>query len=317
MSAGQDTSHVTESYVAPSVSPSVLTRFGHHHVPPSVPTNFGWTFNPQNEIVTFRRLPKSAPSPLPQPPMYNRGLPSETLTEDTDLPNAAPAYIRSLQSPCHNQIPSRPNHPPVLRLSKRHRDALKVKLYHLYANILSMNCCFTPPNSLPCRVQMTNPFPPIICGFVSSILADTTISGSISQPSSFRSPTANALSQPSSIRSTKAMSRGHCDGSCTHFFLHPSRDATPVTWILWISVPTHRPTAKQASAYRIAQEFRFACFFAAFAHFSPVAMHPTTGAVLRLLCIIYHHGIRPTVFYLGSFQRYRLPVSSNPADTIL
>eukprot|EP00536_Pseudo-nitzschia_multiseries_P018869 jgi/Psemu1/57747/gm1.57747_g len=121
---------------APSVSPPALTRFGHHLVPPSVPTNFGWTFNPQNEIATFRRLPKSAPSPSPQPPMYNRGLPSQTIAEGTDFPNAAPAYIRPSQSPCHSQIGSRPQ--PVLRLPKRHCDALKIKMYHLYANILSM-----------------------------------------------------------------------------------------------------------------------------------------------------------------------------------
>eukprot|EP00536_Pseudo-nitzschia_multiseries_P012628 jgi/Psemu1/32688/gm1.32688_g len=80
---------------------------------------FRWTFTPQHDIATFRRLPKSAPSPSP---------PSGTLGEATDLPNAIPAYIRSLRT-----------HAPVLRLSKRHRDALIVKLYHLYANILSMN----------------------------------------------------------------------------------------------------------------------------------------------------------------------------------
>eukprot|EP00536_Pseudo-nitzschia_multiseries_P014505 jgi/Psemu1/38947/gm1.38947_g len=118
---------------APSVSPSALTKFGHHQVPPSVPANFGWTFNPQNEIATFRRLPKSVPAP--QPPLFIRLLPAE----DTDLPNAAPAYIRSLQSPCGNQICFQPYHQPVLRLSKRHWDALKIKMYHLHANVLSIN----------------------------------------------------------------------------------------------------------------------------------------------------------------------------------
>eukprot|EP00536_Pseudo-nitzschia_multiseries_P011853 jgi/Psemu1/30296/gm1.30296_g len=92
--------------ITPSVSPSALTRFGHHSV-------------------------------LPSPPMCNQLLPSEAIAEGTDLPNAAPAYNRSLQSPCCNQIGSKPQ--PVLRLSKRHRDALKIKMYHLYANILSMN----------------------------------------------------------------------------------------------------------------------------------------------------------------------------------
>eukprot|EP00536_Pseudo-nitzschia_multiseries_P018925 jgi/Psemu1/58052/gm1.58052_g len=121
--------------IAPSVSPPALIKFGHHSVLPSVPTNFGWTFNSQNKIATFRRLSKSALSP--QPPMCNRLQPSAAIAEGTDLPNAAPAYNRSLQSPCCNQIGSTPQ--PVLRLSKRHRDALKIKMYHLYANILSMN----------------------------------------------------------------------------------------------------------------------------------------------------------------------------------
>eukprot|EP00536_Pseudo-nitzschia_multiseries_P002079 jgi/Psemu1/4838/gm1.4838_g len=103
---------------------------------------FRWTFTPQHDIATFRRLPKSAPSPSP---------PSGTLGEVTDLPNATPAYIQSLQTPCCNLLCPKPKYQPVLRLSKRHRDALIVKLYHLYANILSMNCCFTPPNYLPRR----------------------------------------------------------------------------------------------------------------------------------------------------------------------
>eukprot|EP00536_Pseudo-nitzschia_multiseries_P005472 jgi/Psemu1/12640/gm1.12640_g len=107
---------------APSVSPSALTRFGHHHVLPSVPANFGWTFNPQHEIATFRRLPKSVPAP--QPPSCIRLLPAE----NTDLPNAALACLRLLQSPCRNQICSTPHHLPVLlQLSKRHRDALKIR----------------------------------------------------------------------------------------------------------------------------------------------------------------------------------------------
>eukprot|EP00536_Pseudo-nitzschia_multiseries_P008765 jgi/Psemu1/21374/gm1.21374_g len=100
----QDKSTVT----APSVTPSALTIFGHHPDPPSVPANFGWTFNPQNEIATFRRLPKSVPSP--QPSSRIQLLPAE----DTDLPTAAHAYVRSLQSPCHNQHCFKPYHQPVL-----------------------------------------------------------------------------------------------------------------------------------------------------------------------------------------------------------
>eukprot|EP00536_Pseudo-nitzschia_multiseries_P001261 jgi/Psemu1/2866/gm1.2866_g len=83
-----------------SVTPSTLPGSDHHSAPPCKPTNFVWTFNPQNEIATFRRVPTTS-VPTSQPPI--------------------------------------PNRPPVLRLSKRHRDALKVKL------------CFTPPNYLPRR----------------------------------------------------------------------------------------------------------------------------------------------------------------------
>eukprot|EP00536_Pseudo-nitzschia_multiseries_P016899 jgi/Psemu1/48283/gm1.48283_g len=130
---------------APSVTPSALTRFGHHSAPPYVPTNFGWTFNSQNEIATFHRLPKSVPSLSSQPPSCICLLPPEALTEDTDLPNAAPAYIRSLQFPCHNQICFTPYHQPVILLpSKRHWDALKIKMYHLFANILSKNWFHDP-----------------------------------------------------------------------------------------------------------------------------------------------------------------------------
>eukprot|EP00536_Pseudo-nitzschia_multiseries_P019217 jgi/Psemu1/59539/gm1.59539_g len=121
--------HDKSTVPAPHVTPSTLPSSNHLFAPPWGPTDLGWTFNPQTEIATFRRVPKSVPSP--QPPMCNRLRPPETLAEDTDLPHAAPAYIRSLRSPCRNQ--------PVLRLTKRHRDALTIQMYHLYANILSMN----------------------------------------------------------------------------------------------------------------------------------------------------------------------------------
>eukprot|EP00536_Pseudo-nitzschia_multiseries_P010460 jgi/Psemu1/26009/gm1.26009_g len=118
----RDKSTVTASHV----TPSTLSSSDHHSAPPWEPTSFVWTFNPQNEIATFRRVLKSVPSP--QPPMCNRLLPSETLAEDTALPNAAPAYVQSLQSPCCNQLCSKPYYQPVLRLSKQHRDALKIKI---------------------------------------------------------------------------------------------------------------------------------------------------------------------------------------------
>eukprot|EP00536_Pseudo-nitzschia_multiseries_P016269 jgi/Psemu1/45541/gm1.45541_g len=101
----QDKSPVT----APSVTPSALTRFSPHSVPPYVPANFRWTFNPQNETVTIHHLRKPAHVPLKPPSRF----PLSDATADD---------------------------PPVLLwLSKRHRDALKIKMYHLYANILSMD----------------------------------------------------------------------------------------------------------------------------------------------------------------------------------
>eukprot|EP00536_Pseudo-nitzschia_multiseries_P017453 jgi/Psemu1/50886/gm1.50886_g len=103
------------------------------------PANFRRTlFTPQRQsMLVFRCLPNSVPSP--QPSLRTPPLPSEAPAENTDPPNAAPAYIRSLQSPCHNQIFSRPTHPPVFCITKRHRDALKIKMRHLYANLLPMN----------------------------------------------------------------------------------------------------------------------------------------------------------------------------------
>eukprot|EP00536_Pseudo-nitzschia_multiseries_P001736 jgi/Psemu1/3957/gm1.3957_g len=86
-----------------SVTPSTLPGSDHHSAPPWKPTNFVWTFNPQNEVATFRRVPKSVPSP-----------PSEPLAEVTDPPNAAPAYIRSLQSPYRKPVCSKPYYQPVL-----------------------------------------------------------------------------------------------------------------------------------------------------------------------------------------------------------
>eukprot|EP00536_Pseudo-nitzschia_multiseries_P005869 jgi/Psemu1/13858/gm1.13858_g len=95
---------------APSVTPSTLTRFGHHSVPPYVPANFRWTFNPQNEIATFHCLPKPATVPL-KPPSR---LPLSDATADDPLCiqqfmqsiklRLAAPRIRSTQVDFHNQL---------------------------------------------------------------------------------------------------------------------------------------------------------------------------------------------------------------------
>eukprot|EP00536_Pseudo-nitzschia_multiseries_P011027 jgi/Psemu1/27643/gm1.27643_g len=123
--------------IVPSITPPKLTRSDNPSAPLWGTPNFGWTFNPQNETATFRRVTKSVPSP--QPSLRILLQPLEAHAEGTDLPNAALVYTQSLQSPCRNQTCYKPSRPPVLRLSKRHWDALKIKMYHLYATILSMN----------------------------------------------------------------------------------------------------------------------------------------------------------------------------------
>eukprot|EP00536_Pseudo-nitzschia_multiseries_P013029 jgi/Psemu1/33889/gm1.33889_g len=101
----QDKSLVTAS----SVTPSALTRFSHHPVPHYVPANFRWTFNPQKETVTFHCLPQPDTVPLKPPSQF-------------------PLSYATADDP-----------PVLLRITKQHRDALKIKLYHIHANILSMN----------------------------------------------------------------------------------------------------------------------------------------------------------------------------------
>eukprot|EP00536_Pseudo-nitzschia_multiseries_P007148 jgi/Psemu1/17162/gm1.17162_g len=115
----QDKSTVTASHVTPSTLPSS----DHHSSPPWGPTNFVWTFNPQNEIATFRRVPKSVPSP--QPSLRIPLQPPEAHAEGTDLPNAAPAYKQSLQTPCPNQICYKPSRPPLVALTHQITSLIK------------------------------------------------------------------------------------------------------------------------------------------------------------------------------------------------
>eukprot|EP00536_Pseudo-nitzschia_multiseries_P012926 jgi/Psemu1/33593/gm1.33593_g len=115
----------------PPVSPSARTRFGHPPAPPCAPTNLRWTFNPQSETVVFHRLPK--PAPVPLKPSLQLQLPKAihegilTFAKHTAYSSHLPCKI----SFSRNQR--------VFCITKRHRDALKIKMYHLYANILSMN----------------------------------------------------------------------------------------------------------------------------------------------------------------------------------
>eukprot|EP00536_Pseudo-nitzschia_multiseries_P010329 jgi/Psemu1/25610/gm1.25610_g len=83
---------------APYESTSAQPRFGHHSAPPSEPTNFQWTFNPQSETVVFYRLPKTDPVP-PKPslqlPLF-KAIPAYTI-----LASAIPTFAKHSAYPSH------------------------------------------------------------------------------------------------------------------------------------------------------------------------------------------------------------------------
>eukprot|EP00536_Pseudo-nitzschia_multiseries_P010919 jgi/Psemu1/27388/gm1.27388_g len=81
----------TSSCIIFAFTPSTLSRSGHHSASPCEPSNFKWTFNPQNEIASSRCLPKPASSP--QHSLSIPLLSSEALAKGTALASAAPAYI--------------------------------------------------------------------------------------------------------------------------------------------------------------------------------------------------------------------------------
>eukprot|EP00536_Pseudo-nitzschia_multiseries_P005077 jgi/Psemu1/11660/gm1.11660_g len=84
------------------------------------PANFRWTCNPPSQSVVFHRLP--------QPYSLHESPGASSLQ-----PLWSKASHKGRHAICHH-----PN-PTVLRITKRHRDALKIQMYHLYASVLSMN----------------------------------------------------------------------------------------------------------------------------------------------------------------------------------
>eukprot|EP00536_Pseudo-nitzschia_multiseries_P006487 jgi/Psemu1/15430/gm1.15430_g len=119
------------------VMPPTLPSSDHHPVPLYEPTDFRWTFNPQSESVVFHRLPK--PTPVPLKPSLQLPL-LKAFPEGTILSSAIPTFEQHGAYPSHIccAIYSNPNQ-TVFCITKRHHDALKIKMYHLYAKILSMN----------------------------------------------------------------------------------------------------------------------------------------------------------------------------------
>eukprot|EP00536_Pseudo-nitzschia_multiseries_P013107 jgi/Psemu1/34213/gm1.34213_g len=84
------------------------------------PATFRRTFNPHSQSVAFHHLP--TPVPLPKSPGAS---------------SLKPIWSKVSHTGSHVILPH--TNPTVLRITKRHRDALKIKLFHLHANILSMN----------------------------------------------------------------------------------------------------------------------------------------------------------------------------------
>eukprot|EP00536_Pseudo-nitzschia_multiseries_P008261 jgi/Psemu1/20063/gm1.20063_g len=129
----QDKSPVT----ALSITPSALTRPGHHSPPLWEPANFQWTFHPQSEIVVFHCPPK--PASVPLKPSSRLPLPKKA-HKDSVLASTTSTFTYHSAYLCHfrHVTCSNPNQ-TVVCLTKQHRDALKIKLYHLHSNVLSMN----------------------------------------------------------------------------------------------------------------------------------------------------------------------------------
>eukprot|EP00536_Pseudo-nitzschia_multiseries_P015241 jgi/Psemu1/41761/gm1.41761_g len=84
------------------------------------PATFRRTFNPPSQSVALHHMP--TPVPLPKSPGAS---------------SLQPLWSKVSPTGIHVILPH--TNPTVLRITKRHRDALKIQLFHLHANILSMN----------------------------------------------------------------------------------------------------------------------------------------------------------------------------------
>eukprot|EP00536_Pseudo-nitzschia_multiseries_P018142 jgi/Psemu1/54298/gm1.54298_g len=123
------------------------------------PTNSRWTFYPQSETVVFHRPHKPVTFPqstcissLPLPP-------SGALSKDSVVPSSVHAYSQygaysyQVRKPIYGAhgAPTCPFRKPfysaysmtydlpAVCITKRHRDAIKLKLYHLHATLLLAN----------------------------------------------------------------------------------------------------------------------------------------------------------------------------------
>eukprot|EP00536_Pseudo-nitzschia_multiseries_P015926 jgi/Psemu1/44308/gm1.44308_g len=112
-----------------------------------------WTFHPKSGTVTFHRSPKKFSSHKPSTSIPLLQLPpSGAFSKDSVVPSPGHAIIPSPGhayrqhgvSTCPGRKPTYGAHSltydlPAVCITKRHRDAIKLKLYHLHATLLVAN----------------------------------------------------------------------------------------------------------------------------------------------------------------------------------
>eukprot|EP00536_Pseudo-nitzschia_multiseries_P016930 jgi/Psemu1/48489/gm1.48489_g len=140
-----DASHTTPKRHSPSPSSSK----------PS--THSRWTFHPKSATVTFYRSPKQFSSHKLSTSIPSLQLPPSRLCSKTRVvrssgtaivPSSGQAYPQhAAASSCPDWKPYYGAHSlfyssPAVCITKRHRDAIKLKLYHLHATLLVANWAY-------------------------------------------------------------------------------------------------------------------------------------------------------------------------------
>eukprot|EP00536_Pseudo-nitzschia_multiseries_P010656 jgi/Psemu1/26651/gm1.26651_g len=129
----------------------ITNRVRHSPRPSLEPsTHSRWTFHPKSATVTFHRSPKQFSSHKPSTSIPLLQLPSSgAFSKDNVVPSSDHATVPSTSHayPQHgaSSHPGRKplygahsltNNLPAVCFTKRHRDAIKLKLYHLHATLL-------------------------------------------------------------------------------------------------------------------------------------------------------------------------------------
>eukprot|EP00536_Pseudo-nitzschia_multiseries_P004913 jgi/Psemu1/11253/gm1.11253_g len=138
--------------VASSSTPSIVhTDITSSNVPTSKPShephstpNSRWTFYPQSETVVFHRTRKSVSFSQPTCIPSLQLPPSGASSKDSVVPSSVHAYSQHEAPSCPVWKPLYGAHSmiydsPAVSITKRHRDAIKLKRYHLHGNLLFAN----------------------------------------------------------------------------------------------------------------------------------------------------------------------------------